>query len=92
MKMRCHNDVKRISVIQTVHLRFLINSVKKIAFGGIIINMLGIRPKVRVFKPGRGRWILKQIKLRSTTSFVRELKLSVPCRKILRQVKYPYRM
>jgi hypothetical protein len=47
-------------------------------------------PKVRGFKPGRGRWILRAIQIRSTTSFGGEEKLSVPCRKILQDVKEPF--
>jgi hypothetical protein len=54
-------------------------------------NVLATGPKVRGFKPGRGQWIFKGDKIRSTTSFGGEVKPSLPCRKILRHVKDPYR-
>jgi hypothetical protein len=50
-------------------------------------NVLAIGPKVRGFKPGRGRWTFKGDKICNTTSFGREVKFSVPCRKILLHVK-----
>jgi hypothetical protein len=43
----------------------------------------------RGFKPGRGDGILTAIKIRSIPSFGWEVKLEVPCRKILRHVKNP---
>jgi hypothetical protein len=49
-----------------------------------------IGPKVCGFKPCRGRWILRNIKIRCTYPFVREVKPSVLCRKILRHVKKPF--
>jgi hypothetical protein len=48
-----------------------------------MIIVLAIGPKVRGFKPGRERYILRAIKLLSTTFFGREVKPSVPCRKVL---------
>jgi hypothetical protein len=54
-----------------------------------VVIVLAIGPKVHGFKPGRGRWILEAIKIRSTTSFGGEIKLSATCRKILRHVKNP---
>jgi hypothetical protein len=53
-------------------------------------NVLATGPKDRGFKPGRGQWIFKGDKIRSTTSFGGEVKPSLPCRKIL-HVKDPYR-
>jgi hypothetical protein len=50
-------------------------------------EVLAIGPKVRGFKPDRGRWIFK---IRSTTSFGGQVKPWPPCRKILRHVKEPY--
>jgi hypothetical protein len=50
--------------------------------------VLAILPKVRGFKRGREQWIFESDKkIRSTTFFGGEVKLSVPCRKILRHVK-----
>jgi hypothetical protein len=54
-----------------------------------VVIVLAIGPKVHGFKPGRGRWILEAIQIRSTTSFGGEIKLSAICRKILRHVKNP---
>jgi transcription elongation factor len=50
-----------------------------------LINITNIRR----FKPGRERWIFKAIKIHSTTYFGGggAVKQSVPCRKILRDVK-----
>jgi hypothetical protein len=33
-----------------------------VALGGLVVSMLATGPKVRGFKPGRGRWILRVIK------------------------------
>jgi hypothetical protein len=33
-----------------------------VALGGLVVSVLAIGPKVRGFKPGRGRWILRVIK------------------------------
>jgi hypothetical protein len=52
-----------------------------------MVSMLATRPKGRGFEPGQGDGFLKAIKIRSTTSFGWEVKLEVPCRKILRHVK-----
>jgi hypothetical protein len=35
---------------------------KTVALGGLVVSMLATGPKVRGFKPGRGRWILMVIK------------------------------
>jgi hypothetical protein len=35
---------------------------RSIALGGLVVSVLDIGPKVRGFKPGRGRWILRVIK------------------------------
>jgi hypothetical protein len=34
----------------------------KVALGGLVVRVLATGPKVRGFKPGRGRWILRVIK------------------------------
>jgi hypothetical protein len=86
---------------QTLHFRLLI----KILFACFICHMrhicpivdledlvvmvLAIELKFRVFIPGRGRKNLRELKIRSTTTFGGEVKLSVPCRNILRHVKEP---
>jgi hypothetical protein len=41
--------------------------------------------------PAEGDGFLRAIKIRSQTSFGREVKPSAPCRRILRHVKYPLR-
>jgi hypothetical protein len=51
-----------------------------------MVSMLAIGPKVRCFKPGRGRWILRAIKICITTSFGGDVKPSATC-KNLRHVK-----
>jgi hypothetical protein len=33
-----------------------------VALGGVVVSVLATGPKVRGFKPGRGRWILRVIK------------------------------
>jgi hypothetical protein len=52
-----------------------------------VVSVLATEPKGRGFKPGLGDVFLRAIKIRSTPSFVREVKSKVPCRKILRYVK-----
>jgi hypothetical protein len=56
------------------------------SLGGVMV-VTAIRPKVRVFKPGRGDRILREIKIRRTPSFGGEVTPEVPCREILRRVK-----
>jgi hypothetical protein len=55
-----------------------------------VVSVLVIRPKIRGFKPGKDDGFLRALKFRHTTSFGWEIKLSVPCRKVLRHVKEPY--
>jgi hypothetical protein len=33
-----------------------------VVLGGVVVSVLATGPKVRGFKPGRGRWILRVIK------------------------------
>jgi hypothetical protein len=54
-----------------------------------VVSMLDIGPKVRGFKPGRGRWIFKGEKIRSTPSFGSEVKPPTPYRKIFGMLKIP---
>jgi hypothetical protein len=55
-----------------------------------MVIVLVIGPKVRVFKPGRGRWIFNGDK-NPYYDFLRgEIKALVPCRKILWNFKEPY--
>jgi hypothetical protein len=58
--------------------------------GGLDFIVLVIGPKFHGFKPSLGRWAFGGDKICSTTSFGREVKPSVPCRKILRHVKQFY--
>jgi hypothetical protein len=37
-------------------------STSGVALGGLVVSVLATEPKVRGFKPGRGRWILRVIK------------------------------
>jgi hypothetical protein len=60
--------------------------------GGLMIIGLAIEPKVRGFKPGRERWILRMIEFHSKSFFEGEVNPAVPCRKILWHVKFPYSM
>jgi hypothetical protein len=62
-----------------------VNNVRSqtLALGGLVVSVLATGPKVRGFKPGRGRWIwiFKDDKIRSTPFFGGEVKPSVPCRR-----------
>jgi hypothetical protein len=44
-----------------------------------------------VSNPAKDNELLMAIEIRSTTSFGGEVKPSVPCRKVLRRIKKPYR-
>jgi hypothetical protein len=55
-----------------------------------MVDVLVIGPKVREFEPGRVDGFLMAIKVSSVTSFGWYAKPSVPCRRILRQVKETY--
>jgi hypothetical protein len=57
----------------------------------VTVIVLAIGPKVRRFKPGQQRWILRAIKFRSTTSFGGKVKPSAQCCMTLRYVKDPLR-
>jgi hypothetical protein len=56
-----------------------------------MVSVLSIGPKVCGFKSSKGDGFLRVIKIRSTPSFGREVKPSVPCHKILRHVKTTYK-
>jgi hypothetical protein len=53
---------------------------------------LPLEPKFSGSNPAEDDGFLKSIKIRSKSSFGGEVKLVVPCRKILRHVKDPYGM
>jgi hypothetical protein len=57
-----------------------------------VIIVLAIGQKVRGFKPNRGLEFLREIKIRTVTSFKEEVKPAVPCRKFSRHLKDPYSM
>jgi hypothetical protein len=44
------------------HLKAIVYSERVVALGGVVVSVLATGPKVRGFKPGRGRWILRVIK------------------------------
>jgi hypothetical protein len=52
-----------------------------------MVSLRAIRPKIRVFKPGRGDGFLSTIKIRSTPSFGGEVNPEAPYLRILRHVK-----
>jgi hypothetical protein len=54
-----------------------------------VVIVLVIGPKVCESDPAENDKFLRAIKIRSTTSFGREVKPSASCRKLLRHVKYP---
>jgi hypothetical protein len=58
---------------------------------GVVVSVLAIGPKVCGFRLGRGRWIFKGEKIRSTPPFGGEVKPPASYRKILRHVKEPFK-
>jgi hypothetical protein len=64
---------------ERVHLRTLglngkiildwILKMKSVALSDLVVIVLAIGPTARGFKPGRGRWVLRVIRIRSTTFF-----------------------
>jgi hypothetical protein len=52
-----------------------------------VVSVLATGPRGCEFEPGQGDGFLRAIEVRSTPSFVREVKPKDPCRKILRHVK-----
>jgi hypothetical protein len=60
-----------------------------VAVGGLVVIVLAVGYKVC---PAKDDGFLRAIKVRSTTSFGQEVKPAVPCRKILRHVKDPYKV
>ena len=49
--------------------------------GGPEVIVLATGSEVREFKPGRGRWIFQSVKILSMSTFEREVKPWVPCRR-----------
>jgi hypothetical protein len=41
---------------------YMLTIIHLVALGGLVVSVLATGPKVRGFKPGRGRWILRVIK------------------------------
>jgi hypothetical protein len=56
-----------------------------------VVSMLVTGIKVHELKPGQWQWILMAITIHSTPSFRGEVKLLVPCHKILGHIKEPYK-
>jgi hypothetical protein len=59
----------------------------KSRLGGVVVSVLASRPKGCRFEPGQGDGFLRVIKICSTPSFGREVKMEVPRCKILQHVK-----
>jgi hypothetical protein len=59
-----------------------------VVFVGLVVSVLVMRHKVHGFKPGRGTFTRVK-KICGMPSFGGEVKLSVPCHKILQHVKNP---
>jgi hypothetical protein len=57
-----------------------------------VVIVLATGPKIRGFKSAEDDGVLRAIKIRSKTSCGGKAKSSVPCRKILRNVKDHYSM
>jgi hypothetical protein len=57
--MRCAINAKYDDEVASVHNLF---QKYLVALGGVLVSVLATGPKVRGFKPGRGRWILRVIK------------------------------
>jgi hypothetical protein len=55
--------------------------------GGVVVSVLASGPKGYGFEPGQGNGFLRVIKIRSTPSFVWEVKPEVPYRKTSWHVK-----
>jgi hypothetical protein len=55
--------------------------------GGVVVSVLATGPKGHGFKPGQGDEFLRAIKIRSAPFFGWEVKMEIPCRKILQHVK-----
>jgi hypothetical protein len=56
--------------------------------GGAVVGVLATGPKGRGFKSVQDDGYLRAIKIHSTPSFGSEVKLEVPCPKILRHVRH----
>jgi hypothetical protein len=52
-----------------------------------MVSVLSVGSKVHGFKPSQGDGFLTVIRICNTPSFGREVKLEVPCHKILQLVK-----
>jgi hypothetical protein len=59
----------------------------RLRLGGVVVSVLATEPKGCGFEPDQGNGFLRAITIRSTPSFGWEVKLEVPCHKILRHVK-----
>jgi hypothetical protein len=61
-----------------------------VAFGGLEVACLPFDPRSTGSNPDENDGFLRAIKIRSATSFTREVKSSVPSRKIYGMLKEPY--
>ena len=68
------------SYLHIIHLSYCCLS--SVDPGGPVVIILATGSEVRGFKRGRGRWIFFQsVKILSKTSYIREVKPWVPCRR-----------
>jgi hypothetical protein len=83
--------VRWVKLIQEVRFQILmVVSMKKAScLCGIMVSVLATGPNGFGFKPEQGNGFLRAIKICSTPSFGCEVKLEVPCHKILWHVKDP---
>jgi hypothetical protein len=61
-----------------------------VSLGDLIVSVLAIRPSFSGINPAEVDRLLREIKIRSTTSYGEEVKPSIPYREILLHVKLPY--
>jgi hypothetical protein len=65
-------------------------NMKLVALGSIVVTCLPLHPRFAGSNPADDDEFLRELRIRSTTSYGGEVKPSVPCRKILQRVKEPY--
>jgi hypothetical protein len=84
-----YNTAYAVSVREDLQANRQESKVHHVVLDGLVVIVPVTRPKDREFKYSRGRWILRPIKIGSTTSLGWEVKPSAPCCEILRNVKVP---
>jgi hypothetical protein len=84
------SEQKEVTQLSTANWKLHVRTFWNVFLLGVTVSVLAIEPKVRGFKPGRGRWVFKRDKNPQHAFLRRASKALGQCLKTSRHVKNPF--